>query len=732
MVNKIRNLILTNKKFFRIYFILILLIFLFLSSFSILGNIERTGYLSNFEKSSNNYYFCKMHYYNNKVFRHSDIFGVHPYFNYDTDYIFKSNDDKGTPFSTLVSYDDLKYDDKIDIQYKLRLKTKLIIYISLFIFILPILYFFIIKDFRYHYRSYILFLLIHSIIYFSIFYIILPKFSLPQFKLNFEDFLITYISTIISYKLLNKNKLLISIFICFQSFSFFIIEPIALTFQNTILLFTDIPDLYPTLIKVLSIPMKIITIIVTIIYFSAIILLIIAFIYNLKRFKKTTIIFIIIFLCISSYILFFRHRDIVIWNTNFLINANKNGIIDTINFRINYNKLNNKKHSKEEVESALLFLIEKEKNRDISNLLLKGSKYIKEDNNKRDIFLIFLESFYDYSHFVKLFDKDPFPEEYRKWANASQKIFPNAGSGSFYARLSGLTASSPLYPKTQSGKIDKTLIDLLNKNGYYTLALEEIESTYNLDNFLPSIGFKNIIFEVGITNIDSYIENNFNNLNNPIFVYGFTILGHGGHHIENNFNIEEKNKKFMNYFNKNDRETLLETIASSAMTAIEIIKTRDTILKYYPNALIIFKHDHLYPNLTTIIERSAIDDKIKKSFLEDNTPSPLLIWDGTNGACKPAINLVPENIPMFIAINAGITNYKNSVISLLYKENINNNISTYHKYYKITNNSLILENEIDDNSDIFKYENAQKILSQDIFQGKKYYYNIINDLKTNN
>ena len=93
---------------------------------------------------------------------------------------------------------------------------------------------------------------------------------------------------------------------------------------------------------------------------------------------------------------------------------------------------------------------------------------------------------------------------------------------------------------------------------------------------------------------------------------------------------------------------------------------------------------------------------------------------------------MPENIPMFIAINAGITNYKNSIISLLYKEEIDNTISTYNKYYKINNNSLILENEVDENSDIFKYENAQKILSQDIFQGKKYYYDIISDLKTNN
>ncbi|WP_157149399.1 hypothetical protein [Brachyspira pilosicoli] len=725
MLNKIKNLILTNKKFSIVYFTLILLISLSLCILSILGNIERTGYLSNFEETLDNYYSCKINYYNNKFFRHSDIFGVYPYFNYDTDYIFKDNE--GSPFCKLLSYYDLKYDDKIDIQYRLKLKIKFIAYILLFILILPIIYFFRIKI-KYYYKSYILLLLlIHCAIYFSIFYIILPKFSLPQFKFNFADFLITYISTIIVYKLLNKNKLLTSIFIGFQTLSFFIIEPIALTFQNTVLLFTDIPDLYPTLINVLSFPMKIVTIAVTIIYFSIIIILIIAFIYNLKILKKITILSIIICLCISSYILFFRPRDMLIWDTNFIGNANQNGIIDTINFRINYDKLNNQKHSKKEVENALSFLIEKEQNRDVSDLLVEGSK-----NNKRDIFLIFLESFYDYSHFVNIFDKDPFPEEYRKWANASQKTTPNTVGGSFYARLAGLTASSPLYPKTQSEKINNTLISLLNEEGYYTLALEEAWHSYNLNNFLPSICFQNIIFELGTTNIDSYIKNNLNNFNKPIFVYGFTILGHTGSHVGNDFNIAEKNKKFMNYFNENDKLNLIETIDNSVITAMEIIKTRDTILQYSPNALIIFKHDHLYPYLRAIVERSTIDENIKKSFLEDSSPSPLLIWDGTNGAYKAPVNIVPENIPMFIAINAGATNYKNSIISLLYKENIDNTISTYHKYYKITNNSLILENNIDENSEIFKYENAQKILSQDIFQGKKYYYELIDNLEKTN
>ena len=170
---------------------------------------------------------------------------------------------------------------------------------------------------------------------------------------------------------------------------------------------------------------------------------------------------------------------------------------------------------------------------------------------------------------------------------------------------------------------------------------------------------------------------------------------------------------------------------NSVMAAIEVIKTRDTILKYYPNALIIFKHDHLYPYLRGIIENSSIDNDIKMSFLNDNAPTPILIWDGTNGAYKAPDNFVPENIPMFIALNAGVTNYKNSIISLLYKEEIDGFISTYHKYYRITNDTLLLENNIDTTSRIFKYENAQRILSQDIFQGKKYYYDLIKEYTNN-
>ncbi|MEI0579959.1 hypothetical protein [Brachyspira pilosicoli] len=726
MKNKIKNLILTNKKFLITYSIIIPLIFLALILLSILGNIERTGYLSDFKKIFDNYYSCKMNYYNNKVFRHSDIFGVYPYFNYDTDYIFNSKDDKGTPFSTLVSYDDLKYDDKVDIQYKLKLKKNIIIIAIIILLFFPFIYLYIVPNIIKNYKYYICFFIINTSIYLLI-PIILKKFSIITIKYHYADILLSYAFLMIAFNLLNKKILFTILFEIINIFSFFIIQPLGLTFQNRILLFSDMPTLYPSLITLLPKNIKTITILATILYFSIILLIIILFILNLKNIKRRTSIIMSIYIIIFTYLIFFRESEVnIAWN-DFLGQANKNGIIDTINYTINYNRLNNKTYSKEDVSKALAILVNRENKRNYDYL------QIDANNTNRDIFLIFLESFYDYSHFVKLFNKDPFPKEYRKWANASQKIPPNAGSGSFYARITGLTASIPLYYQKQtSNNIEYTLTDLLKKNGYYTIALEEAGNSYNLINFLPAIGFQDIVFDIGMGKLHSYLKTNINNFKKPLFVYGFTLLGHTETYMENDFNTKENNSNFFNFIQKEDVYNLVETINNSVTASIEVLKIKDTILKYSPNALIIFKHDHLYPYLRAIIERSTIDKNIKKSFLEDNSPSPLLVWDGTNGAYKAPVNIVPENIPMFIAINAGITNYKNSVISLLYKEEIDNTISTYHKYYKITNNSLILENNADENSEIFKYENAQKILSQDIFQGKKYYYELINDLEESN
>ena len=719
MNSKLYNLFQNNKKFIYIYSIIFSVIVISLLVLYLLGNIERTAYLSEFHQVSNNNYHCKINYYGNKIFRHSDIYGVYPYFKQETEYeIIEEN--LGRPFISLISDKDLKENDKIDVQYKLKLKLTLIMYVLAFLIIIPLIYFKCIK------KSYIILILINTALYYIILLFILPLFSLINLKFSAHDILFTNLFVIIAYILFNNKLLPTSLFILVNIFSFFIIEPIALTYQNTILLITDIPILYSTLLEVISLGLKIITITVTFIYFAIIIYLLVLMIMNLMKMNRKKSIVLISLILISAYFIFFKNIKIGASHIDFVNYASRLGIINTINLRISYDINNNKIQSKEDVLSALNILTDYENNRDLSNLLLENSV-----NNKRDIFLIFLESFYDYSHFTNLFDKDPFPEEYRKWANNSRKIAPNIGGGSFYARFTGLTASSPMFPKTQSKIIETTLPDIMYKNGYETIALEESGNTYNLATFLPNIGFKNVVFNLGVTNIANYIDDNFEKLDKPIFVYGFTLLGHTGFYLNNDFDNTVNNKRFIDMFNENDKLELVSTFDNSAMTAIEIIDIRDTILKHSPNALIIFKHDHLFSTLRSSVERSSIDNDIKMSFLNDNTPTPILIWDGTNGAYKAPIDFMPENIPMFIALNAGVTNYNKSIISLLYKEEIDSAISTYHQYYRITNDTLVLENNINEDSKIFKYENAQRILSQDIFQGKKHYYNLIKELTNN-
>ena len=282
----------------------------------------------------------------------------------------------------------------------------------------------------------------------------------------------------------------------------------------------------------------------------------------------------LIVIFILTFATFFRKTKLYDWEIDFVNFANKDGIINSINYRINLERANKIVYSKEDVYKAINILKESEELRDYSSLL------IGDTNSKRDIFLIFSESFYDYSHFVELFDNDPFPKEYRKWAENSRKIIPNLGGGSFYARLSGLTGSSPLYPKSITQKIHYVLPDLLKKEGYYTLALEEAGNTYNLANFLPSIGFEEVIFGLGGNNIKNYIDTNFYNLQKPIFIYGFTWLGHTDSHLLNNLNIAKNNKNFINNFKDDNRLNIIETLDNSVMTAIEIIKMRDAILKY--------------------------------------------------------------------------------------------------------------------------------------------------------
>lgn len=563
-------------------------------------------------------------------------------------------------------------------------------------------------------------LILITAIYYSITQLIFPMFSVNKMNFSIIDIIYVYVFSIISYILSNKNKLTSYLFIIVAVFSFFTIEPLGMTIEAKPLFFTDMPDMYPSLIEVLPLYMQIITITATTLYFGLLLAYALYFIYGLYKMYKTNIkkaIIMTIVVILVTYISFFRPVKINSIYADYSDIANKYGIINTISYRISYDKSVEARADKESVEKSLKLLTDIQNKRDVSNLILPY-----DTDKKRDVFIIFMESFYDYEHFLPIMDKDPFPKEYREWASNSTRVGPNDSHGSLFARTSGLIASSPLFPKKQKTPIYSALPYIMKDNGYHTIALEESGVTYYLDALLPNIGMEEVVFSLGLTNIKNYIKTN--NYNNPIFLAGFTFMGHAGSHVENDLNVYDNNKRLMDKINKKDIPVLIETMENSALAAKDIIDTRDTILEKYPDAIIIFKHDHLYPYLKTIIENSSIYNKIKEDFFNDNTVSPMLIWNGTNGAYRfEEDGFPPENIPMFVAVNTK-ANYTNSIISLLYKDKIDNIIRYYNAFYTNDNGS-IKKIEVKKDSTSYIVNHAQKILSEDILRGKKYIYSYI-------
>lgn len=556
-------------------------------------------------------------------------------------------------------------------------------------------------------------------LYYIITQLIFPAFSVNKMNFSIIDILYVYLFAIISYILSNKNKLISYTFIITAVFSFFTIEPLGITIEAKPLFFTDMPDLYLSLIEVLPLYMKIITIIATILYFSLLLFYALYFVYRLYKISKTDIkkfIMMSLIIAFVTYISFFRAVKIDSVYIDYMYIADKYGIINTISYRISYDKSIKVNADKKNVELAYNLLKERESKRSVQNLILPYNNDVK-----RDVFIIFMESFYDYEHFLPLIDKDPFPKEYREWASNSTKTGPNDNYGSLFARISGLTASSPIFPKKQKTPIYTALPYLMKEHGYHTIALEESDVTYYLDSFFPNIGMEEIVFNIGITNIKNFIKTN--DYDKPIFAAGFTFMGHAGSYVDNDLNAYSNNKRLMEKINKRDVSVFIETMENSALSAKDIIDTKNIILEKYPNAIIIFKHDHLYPYLKTIIHNSNIDEMIKKDFFNSYTISPMLVWNGTNGYYKfEEDGFPPENIPMFIAVNTKI-NYTNSIISLLYKDKTDNIIRFYNGFYS-NDNKDIVRIEADKDSLYFKENNAQRILSEDIFRGKKYFYEL--------
>ena len=116
-----------NKKLFIICSSILGLLLFTLLTFSILGRVERKGYLSEFsftEIIDNQYVYKTRVKYHSTVFRSSDIYGVYPKSTNLPKYIKNIDwDENGSPFGRLYSDTEIKKDAKIDIFYTLKIKN---------------------------------------------------------------------------------------------------------------------------------------------------------------------------------------------------------------------------------------------------------------------------------------------------------------------------------------------------------------------------------------------------------------------------------------------------------------------------------------------------------------------------------------------------------------------------------------------------------------------------------
>ena len=155
-----------------------------------------------------------------------------------------------------------------------------------------------------------------------------------------------------------KKRLIISYsFVIVAIFSFFSIEPLGISVVTKPLFFTDMPDLYPSLIEVVPLYLQIITIAATVLYFSLLIAFALYFVYRLykmykiKRVKSISLIVIVI---LTTYLSFFRPVKINSIYANYFDIANSKGIINTISHRISFDKkYNNIESNLNDVKDAI-------------------------------------------------------------------------------------------------------------------------------------------------------------------------------------------------------------------------------------------------------------------------------------------------------------------------------------------------------------------------------------------
>lgn len=543
-------------------------------------------------------------------------------------------------------------------------------------------------------------------------------FQMPQAALAIQDSIFIFISALTIFILSRGNKKIYFLGLFILLFPTFEMQYFYIKIFNKPFLISEMRN-FLTLLQVSSIPKKLGYSFLFLLWFFDLCYFLVYAVKNwitIPVFQKSiSIIGILICYQMLTY-----NKEVDIWHQDPRANFFGYGVLSAIQVEQKVTHIDIKP---EEVLESLKNLKKLEKQRIQYPVSLSPDTVPK---NKRPIIMIILESFYDFKHFYSLFDQNPFPKSYLDIVQPFNYTGPNQTFGSFQARFVSLTgAYHSIHPK-RSEVVYPTLPQVLSKYGYTTIALESMQNTYSLSTYYRLWGFDKQYFQLygadwtgNRTAPDTYEKNITRILQNTPenitpFYFGFTYLGHGGSCAFTDKLPDPKDiEHFLSYFADDKKHNAKQLLKANIFNAERLISIKNMILNQFPNALIVFKSDHYSTELSQSLRESSLPKDMIDLFFQDPVPLPFIVFDGTNGVLELPYGFSPANIPLMILAEAGVP-YKNTFISMLYRETPDHIINIYdrlfikkgNKFEKFTTNISSLKN----------YE----ILSIDLYQGKSY------------
>lgn len=558
--------------------------------------------------------------------------------------------------------------------------------------------------------------------------------GMPQAALSVQDSVFFFVLGIICYSLSN-NKLqyyFIAMIIALwpiAELQYFYIDIFHEPFTLTEML------KFPTLIQVSTIDKKILYLSVLLLWISGVIYLIY---YGIQHWWHNNIFLKIIPIIGILYcsIILTTTKPLEFWQGDTIGEFFFKGIISMIQSRPPDLSQN---IPKEDVVAAFKILRTLEAKRTKYPISRSPSKIPK---HKRPIVIIIFESFYDYKDFIPLFKRDPFPKKYRSLVNSATYTGPNRSYGSFDARFTALTGAYPLRPATKKTIYYQTLANILTQYGYSATSLEAVTPTYNLSIFYPLWGFEHSYYQLygndwggARSNPNSFVSNISNVIvNTPVntvpFYFGFTFLGHDGAcKFTDKFPNIKNVDHYLSYFPEDKRELMMRLLKEGVFNAQRLLTIKKIILQKFPHALIVFKADHFSPHFYKNIKNSTLPQKYKDKIFHDPAPLPFLVFNGTNGLLKLPKGFSPANIPLMVLAESKLP-YRNTTISLLYRQLPSNIISVYNKFTKNISNTYreITPKDLEFTS-LTNHEEAYKTISIDLYKGQAYTLQLLSNKK---